>query len=217
MPQVEEIPCLAQGCQLIFRHHRRPVVDVAARCRQVLADLGLFPLLTEIGVRLHLVRLGLVGEEAHPVTDGNIAAVSCEFWHAAVVHQHGDAVFVDALRLRTGYAGAVAHPLAALELQHVMVDGGLPCRPPVAEEHVSAVVGRLDLQRHGQFLRDVDIARDVVADDPSAVGQPRQPEHAEKDSDGEIEECSFHNRLRPGFPISLLCSRCFLQRVTTTF
>jgi hypothetical protein len=75
-----------------------------------------------------LVGFGLIGEEAHAVAHRNVAAISCELRDAAVVHEHGDAVVVDALQLRTGHAGAVAHPRDRSRAVAPAADSGRPCR-----------------------------------------------------------------------------------------
>jgi hypothetical protein len=136
------------------------------------ARRGLVLLLAQVRVVLHRVALCLVGEEAHAVAHRDVAAVLLEFGHAAVVDQHGDAILVDALRLRPGLAIAVARPLAALEPQHVVVDVRLLRRPAVAEVDLLAVVRRLDLQRHGELLGDVDVPAQVVVHDAGAVEHP---------------------------------------------
>ncbi len=104
--------------------------------------------------------------------------------YAAVVDQHRHPVLVDALRLRSGHARADAHPLAALEAQHVVVDARAFARPPVAEEHLATVVGRLHLQRHGQLVRDINISGKVVFDDSFALRPPGEHEGCSKNHKG---------------------------------
>ena len=58
------------------------------------------------GLRLEPAMQAFLRQPMDVIADRDVAAVFREFGHAAVVDEHGDAVFVDALRLRAGNAGA---------------------------------------------------------------------------------------------------------------